>query len=157
LYNTANMPGDRNMQEQIAAIQQQIANSNAINQAGRQAANAASNSQLGLIKNAGQAIGGVGSLLGGLFGGGGGSGGGNSSLSNYYGNQAGTANGITGYGNGITDMWGNPTPALGNAIQPGSIYDNQQFGYGSMPAGDYFGGGGFGGTPTSSDPWSYLE
>jgi hypothetical protein len=148
LYSTANQPADRNTMAQLAALQQQLSNTNAANTTGRESANRVNSNMNSLLNSGGRLAGG---LLGGLFGGGGDSGTG--SIMNYYGNQAGVDNGITGFGGGIGSYYGNSglSDAFGStSYSPiGSIYDNPgASGYGSFGAGDYFGGGGFGGVPT---------
>lgn len=144
LYQTAYGPANTSSAQQIAALQQQIAAANAQNTTGRQAANAQSNSIGNMITSGGKLLGGLGSLFGGSSGGG-------NSILDYFGNQGSVNSGITGYGNGIGDWYGGTNGLTGSGISPGSIYDNQQYGYGSLPAGDYLGGGGFGGTPMSFD------
>lgn len=109
LYNTAQMPSDRNMAEQIAAIQQQISNSNALNQAGRQAGTAATNSQLGMIGAGAKALGGLGSMLGGSSGG----------TGNWLSSLFGGGTSVAGNGN----LMGPPNPSTG--LMPGYDFYNQ--------------------------------
>lgn len=144
LYSTANNPADRNEQALIQMLQAQNTNANSQNTIGRQAASAQAGSLNGLLTNGGKVLGG----LAGLFGGGSGSG--TSGITNYFGNLGGTTNGITGFGNSIGDLYG--STGLGNYGSPvSSMYDNMGMGgYGNLPAADYFGGGGFLGTPTGS-------
>lgn len=141
LYSTANAPADRNTLAQIQLLQQQLANTQSQNTNGRTSQNSAANSIFGtggVLNSLGQVAGG----LGGLFGGG--SSGGTGNITDYYGNQGSVNSGITGYGSGLTNSYGNV----------GSLYDNNStYGYGNLPAGDYFGGGGLGGTPTGG----YLD
>jgi hypothetical protein len=131
LYSAANAPADRNTMAQLQALQQQLLNTREMNTTGRGAANAATNNTTGMVNSALRGLGG----LAGLFGGGGGGGG----ISDYFGGQGSIGSGITGYGAGLGNSYG-----LGGA---GSLYDNGSYGFGAMPAGDYFGGGGLGGTP----------
>lgn len=148
LYQQANQPADRNTMSLLQTLQQQLQNTTAANTTGRESANRVNSNMNSLLNSGGRLAGG---LLGSLFGGGGG--GGESSIMNYFGNQAGQNNGITGYGSGIGSFYGNDGLSdsfLSNSYNPvGSIYDNPgASGYGGFGAGDYFGGGGFGGVPT---------
>lgn len=150
LYSTANQPADRNTLAQIQAIQQQIANANAQNAAGRQAANAANNGTLGMINNAGKAIGGVGSLLGNLFGG-------NSNAagisSDFMGNQTPTYGsnwmnqGLT-LNNG-TGGYAAPTMPLTGDVQS-ALGQNNNFGSNPYDFTSSMGG-------SSTDPWALLN
>jgi len=77
-----------------------------------------------------------------LFGGGGGG-----SDAGIWGNMFNSGSGTSGFGDG--SLWG-------NSFQPMSDYGSSTsnlggYGYGNLPAGDYFGGGGFGGVPTAWD------
>jgi hypothetical protein len=135
LYSQANNPSDRNTLALIQALQAQQSLAAQQNGIGRTSASTSNYDRNNMIQTAIRAGGG---LLGSLFG----NGGTPASMSNYYGDQASQSQGITGYGNGIGNTYG--------ANGAGSIYDNQQYGYGSLPAADYFGGGGFGGTPMGS-------
>lgn len=133
LFNTANQVGDRESLAQLTALQQQLANAQAANTTGRQAANSATNNTVGALQSG---VGALGSLAQ-LFGGNTMSPG---TISSFWGNQGSVDNGITGYGGLLGNSYG-----VGGA---GSIYDNNAGGgYGALPAGDYFGGGGLGGTP----------
>lgn len=101
LYSLANAPGDRNTMAQIQALQQQIANTNAMNTTGRESANRAINGQTQAMQGG---IGALGSLSR-LFGGGDGSGG------NYLGSTGGgDAGGYTPSG------WGYGTSGLGGGL-----------------------------------------
>lgn len=106
---------------------------NAANTTGR----AAGNSQINNLTSLLGGVKGLGSLAG-LFGGSGGSG----IMGDMFG---------TGYGNSFGDG-----SLMGNTFSPISDYGMDTgglggYGYGNLPMGDYFGGGGIGGVPTMWD------
>lgn len=137
LFSTMNNPADRNQLALAQMLQQQQSGAGALNTTGRDASNRANNQQTSLITNG---IKGLGGLAGMLFGNGGGSGSfGGGMLSNLW-----SSPDSTGFGDGA--LWG-------NNFQPLSDYGLDTsglggYGYGSLPMGDYFGGGGLGGVPT---------
>lgn len=137
MFSTMNNPADRNQMALAEMLRQQQAGAGALNTTGRDASNRANNQQTSLINSGIQGLGG---LAGMLFGNGGGGGGyGSGILSNLW-----TTPDSSGFGDG--SLWG-------NSFQPLSDYgfDTSGLGgsgYGNLPMGDYFGGGGFGGVPT---------
>lgn len=107
------------------------------NTTGRAAANSQTNNLTSLLTNGGKLLGGLGSLFGS-------GGGGDYGIlgSNLFDNSW-----NSGYGDG--SLWG-------NSFQPMSDYGFDTgglggYGYGNLPMGDYFGGGGIGGVPTMWD------
>lgn len=138
MYSTMNNPADRNQLALAQMLQSQQQGVNGLNTTGRAAANSATNNTSNLI---GQGIKGVGSLAQLLFGGGGGT-------ADIWGNLFTDNMGGGGWGDGSL---------YGNSFMPMSDYGIGTsslggYGYGNLPSGDYFGGGGLGGVPTTG--WS---
>ena len=139
MYSTMNNPADRNQQALAQMLQQQQAGATAANTTGRAAANSATNNTTGMIQNGTKGLGGLMGLFGGTGGGTGWEGMG--MLGNLFSSPGGS-----GFGDG--SLWG-------NSFQPMSDYGVDTagalggYGYGNLPAADYFGGGGFGGVPTA--------
>lgn len=134
IYGTMNGQTNQGLQAQLAGL-------NALNSTGRAAANSSTNNLTGLINNGVKALGG----LSGLFGG---SSGGSSIWDNLF-----TGSGSSGFGDGSL---------YGNSFNPMSSYGTENaslggYGYGNLPASDYFGGGGFGGVPTAWDGGGFSD
>lgn len=97
LYSAANAPADRNTMAQIQAIQQQLANVNAQNTAGNQAANRATNANTGLVNQGITGLGQLSGMLSGLFGNNSSGNGDNMQSGQYgYGAYGGLGQGFTG-------------------------------------------------------------
>lgn len=140
MYSTMNNPADRNQQALAQMLQQQQAGATAANTTGRAAANSATNNMTGMIQNG---IKGVGGLMG-LFGGTGGGTGwdGMGMMGNLF-----SSPDSSGWGDG--GLWGNSfAPMSDYGVDTSGLGG---YGYGNLPAGDYFGGGGIGGVPTAWD------
>lgn len=127
LYSNMNAPADRNTMSLLSALQQQLRNSEAINTTGRNSQAEASNSMNAAMRQGGQLIGGVGGLLGSLFGG-------NSS----------SAGGITGLWGGNTGLGSGGWGDMGSSLY-GSNSGGWGFGDQGLGVGQGFTGGGLGG------------
>lgn len=138
MYSTMNAPGDRNVQALAQMLQGQLAGANSANTVGRQAANSATNNTLGMVRGGLGALGGLANMFS--------SGSGNASEGGMLGSLWGSSGG-SGFGDGA--LWGNSfTPMSDYGADTSGLGG---YGYGNLPMGDYFGGGGFGGVPTAWD------
>lgn len=134
IFSTMNNPNANGQSSLAQMLQQQLTGANTANTTGRQAANSQTNNLTGLLTNGGKLLGGLGSLFG--------NSGGSNILSSLF-----NAGSSSGFGDG--SLWGNSfQPMSDYGIDTGGLGG---YGFGNLPAGDYFGGGGIGGVPTAWD------
>lgn len=132
IFGTMNNPASSGQTALQQMLQQRMAGANG---AGREAGNRVNSNLSNLIGSGVKGLGG----LAGLFGGGGGNGG---ILGGLFQDGA-----YSGFGDG--SLFGNSFAPLGDYGVDTSGLGG--YGYGNLPMGDYFGGGGIGGVPTAWD------